>query len=161
MRLQDFLKANPLFCNLSEEQLATVSPYLEKKVFKKEQEIFSEGDPGDGMYLIVFGGVKIRKMIDGVNDKTLATFADGNFFGEMSLVDGYPRSATAVSTRDSVLYKFSRDNFQNLMAAEPYCALSIALSLAGYISMRLRDSNMEVANLTNWKQIKEREGKKW
>ncbi|MEW5693085.1 MAG: cyclic nucleotide-binding domain-containing protein [Candidatus Hydrogenedentota bacterium] len=111
------------------------------------------------MYIIVYGGVKINKLIDGFNKKTLATFAHGQFFGEMSLVDGYPRSATALTTRESLLYKFSTENYKKVISVEPYTALSIALSLAGWISMRLRTANLEIATLENWRILHEQKGK--
>ena len=89
-----------------------------EKLLKDNETLFNEGDPGDEMYLIKAGKIKIIKKV-GEDVKVLAVLKEGDFFGEMAIIDGSPRSATAVSEGQSSLIIFDKKALKQKMGEEP------------------------------------------
>jgi len=89
-----------------------------EKVLKNGEILFREGDVGDEMYLIKAGRVKIVKRV-GEETKTLAVLSEGDFFGEMAVIDGSPRSATSVSDGETHLITFDKIVFRKKIGEEP------------------------------------------
>ncbi len=89
-----------------------------EKVLQDKQVLFKEGEPGDEMYLIKSGKVKIIKKV-GDEIKVLAVLKEGDFFGEMAIVDGSPRSATSVSEGETHLIIFDKSALKKKMGEEP------------------------------------------
>ncbi|MCK4235000.1 Crp/Fnr family transcriptional regulator [candidate division WOR-3 bacterium] len=94
----------------------------EQSGFEKQlntgEVIFKDGDPGDEMYLIKSGKIRISKPAGDV-EKTLAVLKEGDFFGEMSVIDGSPRSATATAIEPAELVIFDREVFMNQVRENP------------------------------------------
>lgn len=131
------LKQIPIFSNLSPQQILKVREIVEDVAINKNTMIFKEGDTGDAFYIIVDGKVKMVKKTEDGGDKTVAVFRDGDFFGEMALIEETPRSATAiVIEKDCELYKISKQNFNFLMRLNP----QISLKIMKYMSERMRQS---------------------
>lgn len=154
MNILDLLPRIPILATLEPEEILVVKEFLERKLLDANAPVFHEGDPGDGLYIVAVGAVKIMKRIDEKNEKVLAGFTDTDFFGELSLLDGKPRGATAVATRSSVLLKLSSENFNKLMYQAPYAAFKIVSQIACHLSMRLRDTNIRLAELENYKLLR-------
>lgn len=154
VNINDLLPEIPIFSTLDAEELAVVKGLLERRILAENAVVFAEGDPGDGFYVIAVGAVKIAKKIDGQNEKVLAGFSEKSFFGEMALLDGKPRSATATATRSSVLLKFSVGNFNKLMQTNSFAALKIVSQIACYLSIHLRETNMRLAELENYRLLR-------
>ncbi|HET9625630.1 MAG TPA: Crp/Fnr family transcriptional regulator [Kofleriaceae bacterium] len=91
--------------------------------------LFEEGQPGDEMYIIVRGEVELRRQA-GATERTLAVLPAGEFFGEMAILNGRPRSATAVVRADARLFVVDRTTFEAMLRARPEIALRIIRSLA-------------------------------
>ena len=109
-RAFDQLSSNRLFEGIERHLLENIAPEV-KVVWKKAGEvIFHEGDPGDLLYLVGEGGVKISKSGRGGQQETLGFIEPGNFFGEMALLDGQPRSAMATATEATLLGSRHRRN---------------------------------------------------
>jgi len=89
-----------------------------EKVLKEGEVLFREGDPGDAMYLIKSGKIKIIKG-GGDVEKALAYLKEGDFFGEMAIIDESPRSATAIAVEDSRLVIIDREAFRNQVKKSP------------------------------------------
>jgi len=154
MNINDFLPTVPIFSTLEPEELASVKPFIEKKLLQENSVLFEEGDPGDAMFIVAVGAVKIIKSIDDNKGKVVGTFSEGDFFGELALLDGQPRSAGAVVTRTSVILKIGFDNFRQLMNKSPFAALKIISQIACYLSIRLRTTNLKLAELENEKLLR-------
>lgn len=94
----------------------------EKTGYEKQlntgEVLFKDGDPGDEMYLIKSGKIRISKPAGDV-EKTLAVLKEGDFFGEMSVIDGSPRSATATAIEPAELVIFDREVFMNQVRENP------------------------------------------
>jgi CRP-like cAMP-binding protein len=139
----DALKSIPLFQNLGEDGLREIADLLIERKFPKNATIFEEGVSGDYMYLIQKGQVKVTKMSEDGREKILAIHSDGDFFGEMALVERESRSASIKTMCPCVLLALSRSDFLNLLRQNP----DISLELIRVLSQRLRDSNGQVRAL--------------
>lgn len=114
-----------------------------EKVFKTGEAVFREGEPGDVMYVLLAGAVDLKKKVEG-GETVLSTVDEANeFFGEMALIDGRPRSASAVAAEDSRLLVVDRPAFEGMVLSNGRFALKIIKVL----SERIRSSNDRVSDL--------------
>jgi len=113
-----------------------------KVSFKKGIVIFSEGDLGNEMFIIQNGKVRIYKNIDGF-DQTLTVLEKGDFFGEMSVLEGMPRSASAEAEEDCELIKINSANFVAMIKSN----VEIAIRIMRKLSLRLREANVQIERL--------------
>lgn len=140
------LKSIPLFHELSDDALAKLSEVAEEQSFTDGQAVFKEGDEGDALYFIADGAVKIEKAVGdaGSKNKTLAIITTGDFFGEMSLFDGKPRSAGTVSLGDTKVYRFARGTFRSLMESDTHAASGLLFAIIKVCHQRIRSLNDKV-----------------
>jgi CRP-like cAMP-binding protein len=113
-----------------------------KVAFKKGELIFPEGDLGSEMFIIQNGKVRIFKNIDGF-DQTLTVLEKGDFFGEMSILEGMPRSASAEAEEDCDLIKINSANFVAMIKSN----IEIAIRIMRKLSLRLREANVQIEKL--------------
>ncbi|MBN1960015.1 MAG: Crp/Fnr family transcriptional regulator [Deltaproteobacteria bacterium] len=132
-----------IFKGLSPKTLEILASSLQPLSFSKNSIIVGQDDHGDALYIIASGKVKVvlygetgRKMI-------LTTFRAGDFFGEMSLLDGQPRSANVIAIEDTNILKLSREDFVRHLEASPATALNILCEM----SLRLRRADDIIGNL--------------
>ncbi len=110
--------------------------------YKKGDIIFKEGELGNEMYIIQSGKVRIYKDIEGY-DQTLSTIEKGDFFGEMAILEGLPRTATAEAEEDCVLIKINSANFVSMIKANT----EIAIRIMRKLSSRLRETTAQIERL--------------
>lgn len=139
----NFLKLVPLFSSLKDEELDAILSYSSKVNYPKNKIIFIENEEGDELYMILKGSVKVVRISEGGEEIILAVLQKGDFFGEMSLLDGKPRSATVISNEDSTLILFNKNNFEKVIEKYP----RIALKLLKEITSRLRKADDLIGNL--------------
>jgi signal transduction histidine kinase len=113
------LQENRLFAGIPAELINDIGADVDLLRFDADDAIFSEGDPGDCLYLVVEGGVRISKIGRGGKQETLGFIQPGNFFGEMSLIDGQPRSANATAAEASVLGRIDAASFARILDNAP------------------------------------------
>src|SRR5438046_8383000 len=123
------LRSVPLFSSLDSKATAELGKYLTIHDYPKTARIFRNGDPGDAMYLIDVGKVRISITDTDGADVTLAELGPGDFFGEMSMLDGQGRSANATATDDARLAKLTRDDFMSLMRSDQRVSLELLTAL--------------------------------
>ena len=111
--------------------------------YPKNKIIFLEEEEGNELYMILKGSVKIVRISESGEEITLAVLQKGDFFGEMSLLDGKPRSATVISDEDSILILFNKNNFEKVIEKYP----RIALKLLKELTSRLRKADDLIGNL--------------
>lgn len=134
----------PLFKHLSDDQLTRLSEICRRKGFKAGTVLFREKEPGDAFYIIVSGLVKVFTSNTGGEEKILSVFQAGDNFGELSLIDGKPRSASAQVLEDSMFLTLRGTEFLQLLKAHPDMSLSIMQELC----RRIRETNEHVYDLT-------------
>jgi CRP-like cAMP-binding protein len=138
------LRDIPLFDGLSTSELSDVKAILHRREYAPDEVLFRQGNPGVGMYIIREGAIEI---LDETTGETLAELADGDFFGEMALLNETPRSATAVARADSVLYGLFRPDLLGLVERDPALGVQVLLRMSRVISERLVHTNDTVREL--------------
>jgi CRP/FNR family cyclic AMP-dependent transcriptional regulator len=128
------LRSVPLFASLDDEAAKDLRNLLSDRVVPQNTRLFRQGDKGDAMYLIESGRVRISIRDDDEQEVTLAELAQGDFFGEMSIIDGRQRSADAQVIEDASLAILSRDAFLSFVRTNP----DVALEMLSALTDRLR-----------------------
>jgi len=141
------LQSLALLHHLSDAKLAELAPFLEVRPVAGGTVLFEEGSPGDGMYFLSKGHVRIEKKIEAGGFKELALLAPGDFFGEMAIIEETPRSAQAVAVTDSVLFALSRPDLERWLGADPRMALGFFVELLRVLSHRLRRTSEQLVLL--------------
>ena len=126
-----FLKSIDLFSQIPGEDLAQVGLISTEEGRDQGDLIFSEGEAGDALYLVISGQVRVHR-----DDRVIAELGERECFGEMALLDAAPRSATVTALSDVSLLKITREDFQEIMAEKP----EIAMGIIKVLTRRLRDS---------------------
>lgn len=125
------LRACTLFCDLDEAALAKVAGQVRHRRFRRHEVIFHAGDPGEALFVVASGSVKLVLPSPEGNEAIIATLRPGDFFGELALLDGEPRSATAVALEATELEELARAPFIELVHTEPELRLALLIALAG------------------------------
>lgn len=150
----DILKNIPLFSELSEKDLEKVLQVANRQRYHKENLILIEEEVGSSMFVILEGRVKISRISDDGREVILAILSEGDFFGEMSLLDGHTRSANVTAIDDSELLVIRREEFLQMLHDYPQIAINLLKELAQRIrkgdehikSLSLQDAKGRVAN---------------
>lgn len=140
--LINILKNIPLFASLSETDREYLASLLRRKSIEKNEVLFRQGDEGTALYIIMQGRIKISvsRRMDKV---TLAILGQGEFLGEMALLDGLPRSADAMAIEESQLYALNRKDFLSFLVNNENAVRAVLYSL----SMRLRKTDDQLAEM--------------
>lgn len=138
------LRATPLFEKVNRRDWKLVSDLFHVRKYDAGEVIFEKGTPGLGMYVVIDGRVKIVTEENG-QEVTLAELSEGDFFGEMSLIDEVERSAGAVALADTRLVGLFRPQLRELMNHRPRLGIIIFERLARIVVKRLRVSNEMLA----------------
>ncbi len=134
------LRRIPIFQDLKKKELKAVERILHRRTYRPDETIFSEGEPGMGMYIIESGQVHI---CIGNEQKLLAVLSDGDFFGEMALLLESPRTASAIVKTPLKMLGFFQPDLFSLLETDPRTGNKILQRLAQMIAERLRQTNME------------------
>lgn len=139
----ELLQDIPLFAGLETDDLSRLSLLLTEKSFARDAVVVSAHDAGDALYIVSSGSVKVSLLGENGREIILSTLSDGDFFGEMSLVDGEPRSATVTCITDAHLLRLSRRDFLQLLRSYP----SIGVNVMTEMCVRLRRADEAIGNL--------------
>lgn len=132
-----------LFGGLGQGSLEAIARNLRTRRFRRGEVLFHEGDPGDALFIVAAGAVKVVVPSEGGDEAILATLRRGDFFGELALLDGAPRSASAVALEATETLALPRDQFRVLVGSEPAIRDALLAALAG----ELRRLTAHVAEL--------------
>ncbi|CAM2067909.1 Cyclic nucleotide-binding domain-containing protein [Sulfidibacter corallicola] len=140
MLSQEFLKQTILFSDLTEDELLEVVLIGRVKNYATDTVIFKEGDPGDTLYLVVSGAVRISKMHGGA-EEALAVLERRSFFGEMTLFDNQSRSAYAIAHQPTSLFAISVSDLVKLFNKNQNIAYKFLWAFCRTLTERLRTTN--------------------
>jgi CRP/FNR family cyclic AMP-dependent transcriptional regulator len=145
-----------LFQDLEDLEIEQVLDRTHRRDFSAGAVIIHEGEPGDSMYIMVRGEVEITKQLTLVLDEDTPKervmirlkAEDGVYFGEMSLLENAPRSATVTASSDCLLLELFQKDFLELIQLNPTMGAKLLLRLAQLLSRHLRRTNQDVVKLT-------------
>ena len=137
------LQKVPLFAALPEGELVPFGELMRERSYPKGSVILFEDDPGDALYLVVTGQVKVVLIGEDGREVILSVLGEGTFFGEMSLLDDEPRSAHVIAMEDSVVLALRREDFRARLRASP----EVAIALLRELSRRLRRADDQIGSL--------------
>jgi CRP/FNR family transcriptional regulator, cyclic AMP receptor protein len=141
----DTLRRTEFFAGLPDEHLATLAGRAQHRAYESAATIFREGDPGDSLFIVESGEIKLTVLSPTRQEIILASLGPGDMFGELALFDRVPRTATATAMDPSTCLVLRRDDFLAVVETEPSAIRAILRSLAGIIgkmNIRLADVAM-------------------
>ena len=144
MNKDKLIQTVPLFSDLSETSLKVITDKMVARSYDKEKMILIEESAGETFFLISNGSVKITRMSDDGREVILAMLGEGDFFGEMALLDGEGRSANVVALEDAEVLTLQRSDFLDILERFP----KIAIHLLKELTTRIRHSDQQIESLS-------------
>jgi len=138
-----YLKQVPLFADLADEDIRELMSLAKRRTFRNNEVIFHREDPGQVLYVIKEGKVKISLISPDGQEISLVVFGKGECFGEFAILDGLPRSADAVALEKVECYTLQRSDFHNAIMRNP----KIAIQIIEVLTKRLRSTDQMVEDL--------------
>lgn len=139
-----------VLAGLGESELAVAKETLIRRVYRKGEIVFREGDNSDELYIIAKGSASVRLRLAGTDRETrLITFSPGTVFGELALLDQEARSATIEADEELVCYVLTHRNFDKLTREYPAVAIKLLTNLGRELSSRLRRANRTIYQLAS------------
>jgi CRP-like cAMP-binding protein len=143
MNTVDFLTTVPLFAGIDPAELAQLADVTREKQYPKGSVIVFEDDPGDALFIVREGRVKVVLVSEDGREVILGVLGVGEHFGELSLIDEQPRSAHVIAMEDSTLLVLRRDDFKRRVEQTPQLAWALLVEL----SRRLRRADGKIGGL--------------
>lgn len=143
MALAPILRKVPLFADLSEAEIGRIAEATRERSYPRNSVILFEDDPGDALYVVVTGLVKVVLIGEDGREVILSVLKEGDFFGEMALIDDEPRSAHVIAMEDANLLVLRREDFHQRVREVP----TISVSLLRTLSRRLREADEKIGGL--------------
>ena len=147
VNLREILGTVPFFRELTPGELDRIIGLGRLVSYPKDAVLFKEGDPGEALYIVVDGSVRIGKVIPGAKEEAMAFMERGACVGEMALIDGFPRSATAIAHQECRVLFVEKQAFLNLLHEDPVIARKILWALCRTLSLRLRETTDRIVAL--------------
>lgn len=145
-----FLRTVAVFKDLAEPHLVALALRLRERPLKRGEVLFRDGDQGQELFLVREGTVVVSKPVLGRVEQVLARMGPGEFFGEMSLFDQAPRSATVQAETDALLLSLDRESLYQLVETSPRAAAAFFFQMVQVFVARLRESGNLIAEVTRW-----------
>jgi CRP-like cAMP-binding protein len=137
----DVLRNLPIFSGLSNDELERVSELCEDKTYASGEPIFHEGEPGNRLFIVIEGEVRISRQIPGAGEEALAVLKAGSMFGEMAVFDRSERSTHAISNGGTTVLTITRPDFEMLLDFNRELAHKVLWACVRLLSSRLRSTN--------------------
>ncbi len=153
MQIEDalvFLGHVDIFSLLSPSERRVLLDTMNFVEFQKGHIIFKEGDRGDTLYIVKSGTVSISLRLSNGQERELVEFSAGDFFGEMSIFENAPRSASCTTKENSALFTLSGDTFFQFVESHPFIAIKIMYRMLNSTSQRLRNTDEFLSDMVQW-----------
>ena len=138
-----FLKRVPLFSGLTDSQIERLAAGSVRRNFPKGRTIVAEGEPSQSLYVLLSGRAKVQRSDTEGKEVILAVLGPGECFGEMSLIDDAPRSASVITLESSDFMSINKDSFKSMLFQSPEICMRIMKGLV----KRLREADMKIETL--------------
>jgi CRP/FNR family cyclic AMP-dependent transcriptional regulator len=131
------LNGIPLFAGMPGEQLQTLAGALKRRTYRQGAPILHQGDPGDSLFIVVAGRVRIYTLSPEGHELSVWICDEGDFFGEMALLSGEPRSASAEAMQATEVLVLQRQAFRDYLLANPTAAIHTTEDAEGLLSLNV------------------------
>lgn len=152
----DTIRGSILLRGMNNTELARLANVCEERQLAAGTTIFIENMPGESLFLIRRGAVRISRMFAEGNEKVLIVLGPADIFGEMAVIDGLPRAATARVVDDAELISLRKQDFARLCQEHPALALKLVLNIVTVFSRQVREANEEYREMLTWSQALDR-----
>jgi len=130
---QELLRTVPIFSELTDGDIASLSRLTNRRRYPKDTVVFFENEEGDFFFTIVEGRIKVTILGDDGREIILSVLGPGDFFGEMALLDGGPRSASAMAVDDTRTIALDRGDFRAMLESRPQAAMAVLAAVASRV----------------------------
>lgn len=144
------LRGSGMLHGLEDAELARLAEICEERTMTEGTTVFLENMPGESLFLIRKGAIRISRMFAEGDEKTLIVLGPEDVFGEMAVIDGLPRAATARAAEDAVLVGLKKRDFDALCRTDPVLALKLALNITRIFARRVREAGDEYRDMLMW-----------
>lgn len=148
------IKNSTMLQSFSDKDLTKFASYCEMREMSEGTTIFIENMPGESLFLVKKGTIRISKMFAEGDEKTLVVLGAEDIFGEMAVVDGLPRSATARVAEDAELVSLKKVDLERLCRDDAALALKLVTNIIKVFSKRVREANEDYRDMLIWSMQK-------
>ena len=150
--VEDFstIKNSSMLQGFSDEDLGKLAVYCEIREMGEGTTVFIENMPGESLFLVKQGTIRISKMFAEGDEKTLVVLGPEDIFGEMAVIDGLPRSATARVAENAELVSIKKKDLERLSHDDAALALKLITNIVRIFSKRVREANEEYRDMLIW-----------
>ena len=138
-----FLRRVPLLSSLNEQQLETLAAGSARRNFPKGRTIVAEGEPSQSLYILLSGRAKVQRSDSEGKEVILAVLGSGDFFGEMSLIDEAPRSASVITLESCDFMAINKESFKSMLLQSNDMCMAVMKGLV----RRLREADQKIETL--------------
>ena len=139
-----------LFKHRKDETLADLESRVEKRTYAAGETVYARGEPGDAIYLIRRGSVRIFTPVGAGRLRHIATFGRGDFFGGLAFLDGQPRGNDAIAATETEFFVLSLEQFNVLAEEHKKLAITLLKGISRSLALRLRHADTEIAMLQEY-----------
>jgi len=133
----------PLFADLPDHELTLLANVIQRAALKKGMRVVNEGDPGSALYIVISGRLKVTISNKTGKEVVLAMLEQGDYFGEMALLDSGTRSACVITAEASELLVLGKEDFLKTLLSNP----KLSTAMMSCLVQRLREANKKIGNL--------------
>ena len=148
------VKGSAMLQNLSDKDLNKFAGYCELRAMDEGTTVFIENMTGESLFLVKKGTIRVSKMFAEGDEKTLVVLGPEDIFGELAIIDGLPRSATARVAENAELISLKKTDFERLCREDSALALTILTNIVKVFSHRVREANEEYRDMLIWSMQK-------
>lgn len=157
MKLNDefvlaLLRSLDIFENVDNVSLLKLGHRFRERIYTQNEIVFEEGSIGNSMMIIASGEVRVSQSPGPNQEEALTILKKGDIFGEMSLLEELPRSATIIAHTNVITIEITRDDFFNYIESDPQNGIKILIKLCKILSFRLRETNSKLKAFINFSQ---------
>lgn len=148
--LAGFLKSVDIFSSLSDDELSHVLPLMKLREVEDGHTLFNQGDSGSEMFVVASGSVATTVELPDGKPLELAVFGPGDFFGEMTIFDQSPRSATCLTRGRSQVLSLDEHEFMQFLKRHPHIAIKIMYKMLNITAGRLMNTSQFLSDMVQW-----------
>ena len=144
------IRGTMLLQGVSDAEIARLAAICEERQMAAGTTVFIENMPGESLFVVRSGSVRVSRMFAEGDEKNLVVLGPGDIFGEMAIIDGMPRAATARVAEDAELISLRKKDFEGLCQSDPALCLKLVVNIVRGFNQRTREASDEYRDMLTW-----------